>query len=92
MCTYTSLKDEESIKTCSRTRTRLKMHNLLKDKGEVEYIHYKNECDGDDDLPLNLRSNYKETFDRQLYCAWPSDQQLPRVYEVFQFWGYNYMI
>jgi hypothetical protein len=68
------------------------MHNLLKDKGKVDYIPYENECDGDDDLPLSLRSIYKETFDRRLYCAWPSDQQLPRVYEVFQFWGYNYMI
>ena len=28
----------------------------------------------------------------RLYCAWPSHQQLPRVYDMFQFWRYNYMI
>ena len=68
------------------------MHNFLKDKGKVDYIPYENECDGDDDFPLGLRSIYKETFDYRLYCAWPGDQQLPRVYEVFHFWGYKYMI
>ena len=61
-------------------------------RGKMDYILYENECDGDDEFPLSLRSIYKETFDRRLYCAWPSDQQLLRVYEVFQFWGYNYMI
>jgi hypothetical protein len=39
-----------------------------------------------------LRSIHKDTFEFWLYCAWSSDQQLPRVYEMFQFWGYNYMI
>jgi hypothetical protein len=68
------------------------MHNLLKDKGKMDYILYENEFDGDDEFPLSLRSIYKDTFDCRLYCALPSDQQLPRVYEVFQFWGYNYMI
>jgi hypothetical protein len=92
MCTYTSSEDEDLMKTSNKTRTASKMHNFLKDKGKVDYIPYENECDGDDDLPLSLRSIYKETFDRRLYCAWPNDQQLPRVYEVFQFWGYNYMI
>lgn len=92
ICTYTSSEDEELMKTSNKTRTGLKMHSLLKDKGKVDYIPYENECDGDDDFPLSLRSIYKETFDRRLYCACPSDQQLPRVYEVFQFWGYNYMI
>ena len=71
------------MKTSNKIRTSLKMHNLLKDKGKVDYITYENECDVDDDLPLSLRSIYKETFDRQLYCARPSDQQLPRVYEMF---------
>ena len=86
MCTYSRSEDEEFMKTSStRTRTSLKMHNLHKDKGKVEYIPYENECDGDDDIPLNLRSIYKDTFDHQLYFTWPSDQQLPTVYEVFQF-------
>ena len=76
----------------NRTISSLKMHNLHEDRGKVEYIPYENECDGDDDFPLNLRSIYKETFDHQLYCDCPSDQWLPRVYKVFQFWGYNYMI
>ena len=58
----------------------------------MDYIPYENECDVDDDLPLSLRSIYKETFDCRLYCAWPSDQQLPRVYEMSQFWVYSYMI
>jgi hypothetical protein len=92
MCTYTSSEDEDLMKTSNRTRIALKMHNLLKDKGKVDYIPYENECDGDDDLPLIFRLIYKETFDHHLYCAWPNDQKLPRVYEVFQFWGYNYMI
>jgi hypothetical protein len=92
MCTYTSSEDEDLMKTSNITRTTLKMHNLLKDKGKVDYIPYENECDGDDDFPLSLRPIYKETFDHRLYCTWPNDQQLPRVYEVFQFWGYNYMI
>jgi hypothetical protein len=87
MCTYTSSEDEDLMKTSNIARTALKMYNLLKDKGKVDYIPYENECDGDDALPLSLRSIYKETFDRQLYCAWPSDQKLPRVYEVFQFCG-----
>ena len=68
------------MKTSNITRIDLKMHNLLKDKGKVDYIPYDNECDGDDDFPLSLRSIYKEIFDRRLYCTWPSDQQLPRVY------------
>ena len=68
------------------------MHNFLKDKGKVDYIPYENECDGDVDLPLGLRSIYKETFDCRLYRASPNDQQLPRVYKVFQFCGYSYMI
>ena len=92
MCTYTSSEDEDLMKTSNKTRTTLKMHNFLKDKGEVDYIPYENECDGDDEFPLSLRSIYKETFDLQQYCAWLSDQKLPRVYEVFQFWGYSYMI
>jgi hypothetical protein len=92
MCTYTSSEDEDLMKKSNRARTTLKVHNFIKDKGKVDYIAYENECDGEDDFPLILRSIYKETFDRRLYCAWPSDQQLPRVYEVFQFWGYNYMI
>jgi hypothetical protein len=92
MCTYTISEDEDLMKMSNKTRTTLRMHNLLKDKGKVDYIPYDNEFDGDDDFPLSLRSIYKETFDRRLYCAWPNDQQLPRVYEVFQFWGYNYMI
>jgi hypothetical protein len=79
MCTYTSSEDEDLMKTSNRTRTFLKMHNLLKDKGKVDYIPYENECDGDDKLPLSLRSIYKETFDRRLYCSWPNDQKLPRV-------------
>ena len=90
MCQYTSSEDEELMKTSNRTRTGLKMHNFLKDKGKVEYIPYENECDAYDGLPLSLRSIYKETFDRRLYRVWPSDQQLPRVYEMF--WGYIYMI
>jgi hypothetical protein len=92
MCTYTISKYEDFMKTSNKTRITLKMHNLLKDKGKVDYIPYENECDGYDDFPMSLRSIYKETFDRRLYCAWTSDQKLPRVYEVFQFWGYNYMI
>ena len=56
MCTYTSSEDEDLMKTSNRTRTALKMHNLLKDKGKVDYIPYENECDGDDDFPLSLRS------------------------------------
>ena len=68
------------------------MRNLLKDKGNVDYISYENECDGYDELPLNLRLVYKYTFDHRLYCVWPSDQELPKVYEVFQFWGYIYII
>jgi len=67
------------------------MYNLIKYKGDVDYILYENECDGYDDLSLSLRSIYKETFDCQLYCTWPNNQLVPRVYEVFQFWGYNYM-
>ena len=43
----------------TKTRTDLKMHNLHKDKGKVEYLPYENECDGYDDFPLNLRSIYK---------------------------------
>jgi hypothetical protein len=69
MCTYTSSKDEYLMKTSNKTRTPLTMHNLLKDKGKVDYIPYENECDGDDDFPLSLRSIYKETFDHQLYCV-----------------------
>lgn len=92
MCTYTSSEDEEVMKTSNKTRARLKMHQLLKDKGKVDYIPYENECDVDEELPLNLRSIYKDTFDRRLYCAWPGDHQLPSVYEVFQFCGYIYMI
>jgi hypothetical protein len=92
MCTCANSEDEDLMKTSNKTRTSLKMHYLLKDKGKVDFIPYENECDGDDDLTLSLRSIYKETFDHRLYCAWSSDQQLPRVYEVFQFWGYNYMI
>jgi hypothetical protein len=92
MCQYTSLEDEELMKSSNRTRIDLKLHTLLKDRGKVDYIPYENECDADDDLPLSFRSIYKETFDHRLYCSWPSDQQLPRVYEMFQFWGYNYMI
>jgi hypothetical protein len=80
------------MKTSNRTRTALKMHNLLKDKGKVDYIPYENECDGDDELPLSLRSIYKETFDHRLYFTLSSDQQLPRVYELFQFWGYSYIL
>jgi hypothetical protein len=86
MCTYTNSENEYLMKTSNITRTTLKMHNLLKDKGKVECMPYENECDGDDDFPLSLSSIYKEIIDRRLYCAWPSDQQLPRVYEVFQFW------
>ena len=89
MFQYISSEDEELMKSSNKTRTGLKMHNLLKDKGKVDYISYENECDADDDLPLSLRSIYKDTFDRRLYCAWFSDQQLPRVYEMFQFWGYT---
>ena len=85
MCQYTSSEDEELMKSSNITRTGLKMHNLLKDKGKVDYIPYENECDVDDEFPLILRSIYKETFDRRLYCAWPSDQQLPTLYEMFQF-------
>jgi hypothetical protein len=93
MCTYTSSEDEDLMKISNRTRTALKMHNLLKDKGKMDYIPYENECDGDVDLTLSLRTIYKETFNHRLYCACTSDQQLPRVYyEMFQFWGYNYMI
>ena len=93
MCTYTSSKDEELMKTSNtRTRTGLKMHNVHKDKGKVEYIPYGTEYDGDDDFTLTLRSIYTETFDHWHYYAWPSDHQQPRVYEAFQFWGYNYMI
>jgi hypothetical protein len=92
LCTYISSEDEDLMKTSNKSRTALKMHNFLKDKGKVDYIPYENECDGDDELSLSLRSIYKETFDRQLNFAWPSDQELPRVYEVFQFWGYSYMI
>lgn len=92
ICTYNNSEDEEVMKMSKRTRTSLKMHKLLQDKGKVEYKPYENECDGDDEFPLELRSIYKETFDRELYCAWPSDQKLPVAYEVFQFWGYSYMI
>ena len=56
MCTYTSSKDEDLMKTSNKTRIALKMHNLLKDRGKVDYIPYENECDRDDDLPLSLRS------------------------------------
>jgi hypothetical protein len=63
MCTYTSSEDEDLMKTSNKTRTTLKMHNMLKDKGKVDYIPYENGCDGDDELPLSLRSIYKETFD-----------------------------
>jgi hypothetical protein len=63
MCQSTSSEDEELMKISNRTRTGLKMHNFLKDKGKVDYIPYENEFDGDDDLPLSLRSIYKETFD-----------------------------
>lgn len=91
-CRYTILEDVELMKTSNRTRNGLKMHNLLKDKGMTDYIHYENECDGDVVFPLSLVSIYKETFDLWLYCAWPSDQQLPRGYAVFQFWGYSYII
>jgi hypothetical protein len=63
MCTYTSSEDEDLMKTSNRTRTHLKMHNLLKDKGKVDYIPYENECDGNDDFPLSLSSIYKDTFD-----------------------------
>ena len=58
------MEDEELMKASNRTRTNLKMHNLLKDKGIVDYIPYENECVVDDYLPLSLRSIYKETFDR----------------------------
>jgi hypothetical protein len=54
------------MKTSKRTRTGLKMHNLLKDNEKVNYIPYENECDGYDDFPLGLRSIYKETFDCRL--------------------------
>jgi hypothetical protein len=56
MCQYTSSEDEELMISSNITRTGLKMHNLLKDKGKVDYIPYENECDVDDDLPLRLRS------------------------------------
>jgi len=69
-----------------------KMHKLTKDKGKVDYILYENECDGDDEFPLKLRTIYNDAFDRRLYCAWLGDQQLPSVYEVFHFWGYDYII
>ena len=36
MWTYTSLEDEELMKTSNKTRTSLKMHNLLKDKRIVD--------------------------------------------------------
>jgi len=58
----------------------------------VDYIPYENECDGDDEFPMNFRSIYEDTFDRRLYCSWLGDQQLPSVYEVFQFLGYRYII
>jgi hypothetical protein len=64
MCTYTYFEDGDLMKTNNITRTSLKMHNLLKDKGKVDYVLYENECDEDDDLLLSLRSIYKETFDR----------------------------
>ena len=64
MCQYTNLEDEELMKSSNRTIIDLKMHNLLKDKGKVDYIPYENECDIDDEFPLSLRSIYKETFDR----------------------------
>jgi hypothetical protein len=38
MCTYTNSEDEDLMKTSNITRTSLKMHNLLKDKGKVDYI------------------------------------------------------
>ena len=64
---YNILEDEELMKTSNITRTTLTMHNLLKDKGKVDYIPYENECDGDDDFPLTSRSIYKDTFDHRLY-------------------------
>ena len=63
MFQYTSLEDEELMKISNKKRTSLKMHNFLKDKGKVDYIPYENQCDGDDDFPLSLRSIYKEKFD-----------------------------
>ena len=61
---YHSFEDEEVNKIIKRTRTSLKMHNFFRDKGKVDYIPYENECDGDDEFTLKLRSIYKETFDR----------------------------
>ena len=69
MCQYTSSEDKELMKKSNKTRSSLKMHNFLKDKGNVDYIPYENECDVDDNLPLILRSIYKDTFDHRLYCA-----------------------
>ena len=80
------------MKSSNRTRIGLNMHNLLKHKGKIDYIPYENEFDADDDFLMSLRSIYKEKFDRRVYYNWHSDQQLPRVYEVFRFWVYNYMI
>ena len=92
ICTYTRSKNEEVMKTSNITRIGLKMRNLLKYKGKVDYIPYENECDGDDKFTLNLRTIFKDTFYHRLYWALHDDQQLPRIYEVFQFWGYIYMI
>jgi hypothetical protein len=64
MCQYTNSEDEELTKSSNITRTGLKMHNLLKDKGKVDYIPYENECETNDDFPLSLRSIYKGPFDR----------------------------
>ena len=69
ICTYNNSEDEEVMKMSKRTRTSLNMHKLLQDKGKVEYKPYENECDGDDEFPLELRSIYKENSDRKLYCA-----------------------
>jgi hypothetical protein len=64
MCQYTSSEDEELMKTSNITRIYLRIHNLIKEKGKVDYIPCENGCDANDDFPLSLRSIYKETFDR----------------------------
>ena len=41
ICTYNNLEDEEVMKMSKRTRTSLKMHKLLRNKGKVDYNHMR---------------------------------------------------
>ena len=43
-------------------------------------------------MPEKIRLKYQHDYDRGAYGAWPKEMPFPKVYEIFAYYGHQYMI